>query len=134
MQIVSGKGSMSSLIIGSTDRTPEIEFTFGKLHIWGTYAPDEPYEFYKVLYDWIKIYSKSPAPLTFIEIGITHTRGFFMEYIESILQDLIYLNDDQHKVQINWYYSQNSISVKAGEHLSRVLEYPFNFVEVEELP
>jgi hypothetical protein len=122
---------MTRLYIERTERTPEIEFTFGKLRILGTYAPDEPYEFYYVLYDWLKIYSKSPAPLTVVEIGITHTRGFFMEYIESILQDLIYLNDEQYKVQINWYYSRNSISVKAGEHLSRVLEHPFNFVKVE---
>lgn len=124
---------MKRLYIEQTDRTPLIEFTYGNLRIWGIYAPDEPYEFYSALYDWLKSYSKSPAPLTVVEIGIIHTRGFFMEYIESILQDLIYLNDDQHKVTINWYYSVNSISVKAGEHLSRVLEHPFNYVEVEEL-
>ena len=93
----------------------------------------ESYEFYSLLHDWIKIYSKSPALLTVVEIGIIHTRGFFMEYIESILQDLIYLNDDQHKVQINWLYSSNSISVKAGEFLSRRLEHPFNIIEVEDL-
>jgi hypothetical protein len=124
---------MTRLYIEQTDRTPEIEFIDGKLRIFGIYAPDEPYEFYSVIYNWVKIYSKSPAPLTVVEIGIAHSRGFFLEYIESILQDLIYLNDDQHKVQINWYYSQNSISVKAGEHLSRVLDHPFNFIEVEEI-
>ena len=124
---------MTRLYIEKTDRTPEIDFTFGKLRIFGTYAPDEPYEFYSVLYNWIKIYSKSPASLTVVEIGITHTRGFFMEYIESILQDLIYLNDAEHQVTINWYYSPTSISVKAGEFLSRLLEQPFNMIEVEDL-
>ena len=99
---------MTKLYIEETDRTPEIEFTNGKLRIFGTYAPQEPYEFYSVLHDWIKIYSKSPAPLTVVEIGITHTRGFFMEYIESILQDLIYLNDEEHQVQLTGIIHQTA--------------------------
>ena len=79
---------MQKLYIEQTDRTPEIKFEYGKLRILGTFVPDDPYEFYSVLHDWIKIYSKSPAPETIVKLGLSYTRGFSMEYIEALLQEV----------------------------------------------
>ena len=124
---------MTKLYIDRTDTNPLVEFTDGKLRIWGTFVPENPYAFYSELHDWIKIYSISPVTETIVNVGIAYTRGFAMEYIEALLLEVILLNDDQHKVVINWYFSENSISVKAGEYLSWKLEHPFNFVEVEEI-
>jgi hypothetical protein len=124
---------MKKLYIEPTDRTPKIEFNDGHLLLWGTFVPDDPYEFYSVLHDWIKIYSIAPAVETVVEIGIAYVRGFAMDYVEALLQEVILLNDDQHKVIINWYFSANSISIKAGKYLSWKLEHPFVFLEVEDI-
>jgi hypothetical protein len=124
---------MTKLYINRTDRTPEINFEYGKLCIFGTFVPENPYEFYSELYNWIKFYSKSPATETIVNVGIAYTRGFAMEYIEALLQEVVYLNDEEHRVIVNWYFSPSSIDKKAGEYLSWKLEHPFNFVEVEEI-
>lgn len=122
---------MEKLYIERTDRTPLIEFTNGKLRIWGTIVPENPNEFYFPLYEWVKEYSISPAKETIIEIGIIYTRNSGMINIQKLLQELILINDDHHLVTINWYYWMNTIDIKAGEYLSRKLNYPFNFINYE---
>jgi len=124
---------MNTLHIEQTYRTPKIEFSVGKLRIWGTFVPENPAEFYSLLHEWIEKYSINPAPETVVEIGIMHTGGYWMPYIQKLLQELILLNTEQHKVIINWYYALNSISIKAGYHLSKKMNYTFNFLEVEEI-
>jgi len=124
---------LKKLYTEPTYRTPEIEFKYGKLRIWGTFVPVDPAGFYLPLFEWVKKYSLAPAPVTVLDIGIRYIRGYAMNYIKKLLHELILLNSDQHQVTINWYFATNSIDVKAGEYLSRKLDYPFNFVEVEEI-
>ena len=121
------------LYIKQTDRTPEIEFTFGKLRIWGTFVPVDAVAFYLPLIEWVKKYSNSPAPETIVDLGLTYIRGYAMSYIQKLLQELISLNNEEHQVIINWHFSANSIDVEAGEYLSKKLYHLFNFVEVEEI-
>jgi hypothetical protein len=122
---------MENLYIERTDRTPLIEFTDGKLSLWGTFVPEYPAEFYLPLHEWVKKYSTNPAPETILNIGIIYTRQNPMNYLQKFLRELIELNDDHHRVTINWFYCMNSIDKKAGEYLSRKLNYLFNFVEFE---
>jgi hypothetical protein len=124
---------MNTLYIEQTNRTPLIEFTDGKLRIWGTFVPVNPAEFGLPLLEWVKKYSTNPAPVTIVDLGLTYTRGYAMNYIEKLLHELIVLNDDHHQVIINWYFSPNSIDLKAGVYLSRKLDHSFNYVEVEEI-
>jgi hypothetical protein len=124
---------MNTLYIEKTDRTPEIDFSVGKLRIWGTFVPENPAEFYLPLHDWLKNYSIAPATETVVDIGIAYVRGYSMDYIEALLQEVIMLNNGNNQVLINWYFSADNISVKAGEYLSWKLEHPFNFVEIEEI-
>jgi hypothetical protein len=124
---------MGKLYIEQTSRTPLVEFTDGRLRIWGTFVAENPAEFYSPLHEWIEKYSTNPAQETIVEIGVLYTRGFAMSYIQKLLQELILLNNENHQVIINWYFSANSIDVKAGEYLSRKINYSFNFVEVEEI-
>lgn len=122
---------MNKLYIEQTDRTPEIEFSNGKLRIWGTIVPENPAEFFIVLNNWVKEYSISPPKETIVEVGIIYTRQNPINYLQILLKELIELNDDHHLVTINWYYCMNTIDVKAGEYLSRKLNYPFNFIDYE---
>lgn len=124
---------MRTLYIDHTTRTPKIRFSEGNLLIWGTFVPVDPLAFYLPLLAWVKQYSISPATETIVDIGIKYTGGFWMPYIEKLLQELIMLHNEQHKVIVNWHFSPDSIDVKAGEYLSRKLDHPFNFVEVEEI-
>ena len=127
------KQPIKKLWIERTSRTPEIKFKYGRLRIWGTFVPENPTEFCLPLQAWVKKYSIAPARETVIEIGVLYSRGYAMNYIKKLLQELIMLHNEQHQVIINWHFSANSIDVKAGEYLSRKLDHPFNFVKVEEI-
>jgi hypothetical protein len=122
---------MQKLYIEQTDRTPEIKFSYGNLSLKGTFVPVDPVAFYLPLLKWVSKYSIAPAPVTTVDIYLFYCRGYAMNYIEKLLQRIILIKTEQHQVIINWYYAPNSISVKAGEHLSKKLNYPFNYAEVE---
>jgi hypothetical protein len=124
---------LKKLYIEPTDRTPEIKFKYGKFRIWGTFVPIDPAGFYLPLHEWVKQYSLAPAPVAIVDIGLKYTRGYAMNYIQKLLQELILIKNEQHNVIINWHFSTDSIAVKAGEYLSRKLDHCFNFVEVEEI-
>jgi hypothetical protein len=122
---------MNTLYIDQTGRTPKIRFSDGKLLLWGTIVPVDPDGYYSQLQEWVMEYSVAPVKETIVDIGIEYVRGFGMSFIQKLLQELIMLNNDQHEIKINWYFSPDSIDVQAGKHLSRKLNYAFNFVEVE---
>ena len=124
---------MQKLYIEQTDRTPEIKFSYGNLSLKGTFVPIDPAGFYLPLHEWVNKYSNSPASVTIVDIGLKYTRGYAMNYLKKLLQKIILIKTEQHHVTINWYFSEESIDKKAGEYLSRKLDYPFNFVEVEEI-
>ncbi len=122
---------MEKLFIQKTTRSPEVNFAEGDLRLWGTFTQDDPISFYVPLHNWIRMYSMNPAPETTVHIAIHHTNGYWMPYIEKLLKAMILLQDDQHQVTINWYYSPYSIKQKAGQYLSKKYNHMFNFVEVE---
>ena len=70
-----------------TGRTPEIEFSDGKLRIWGTFVPEDPAEFYQLLHQWVMDYSTKPASETIVDIGIKYTGGFWMPFIQKLLKN-----------------------------------------------
>lgn len=127
------KKPIKKLWIEQTSRTPEIDFSDGKLRIWGTFVPVDPAGFYLPLHEWVKKYSLAPAPETIIDIFLKYTRGYAMCYVQKLLQEVILITNQQHNVIINWHYVPDGLNVKAGEYLSRKLDYPFNFVEFEEI-
>jgi hypothetical protein len=122
---------MQKLYLKQTDRTPEIKFSYGNLSLKGTFVPINPAEFYLPLLKWVRKYSIAPAPVTTVDIYLFYCRGYAMNYIHKLLQELILLHNEQHQIKINWHYCMNSIDVKAGEYLSRKLNFPFNFLEVD---
>jgi hypothetical protein len=125
--------NMKKLYIEPTDRTPEIQFNYGKLRMCGTFVPVDPDGFYLPLHEWIKKYSNAPASTTMVDIGLKYTRGYAMSYVRKLLQELILIKSDKYNIIINWHFSKQSIDVKAGEFLSEKLNYPFNFIVVEEI-
>jgi hypothetical protein len=122
---------MNTLYIDQTATTPKIRFSDSYLLLWGTFVPVDPLEFYLPLLEWVKEYSNAPAPETIVDIYLIYTRGYAMHYIQKLLQELIAFHDDQHQIIINWHFSPDSLDVKAGKHLSRMLKHCFNFVKVE---
>jgi len=124
---------LKKLYIKQTYRTPEIKFSYGNLLLKGTFVPIDPVAFYLPLLKWVRKYSIAPAPVTTVDIFLFYCRGYAMNYIHKLLQELISIKNEQHNVIINWHFSTNSIDVKAGEYLSRKLDHPFNFDKVEEI-
>jgi hypothetical protein len=72
-------------------------------------------------------------PETILHLGLTYTHGYSMNYIQKLPQEMILLNNEQHQVFINWYHAPNSSDVKAGEYLSKKVNYFFNFIDVKEI-
>ena len=62
---------MSNLIINDSIKTPTVVFDIaGILEIKGKSIPENSIEFYRPVFEWLDIYSQSPASKTELKISL----------------------------------------------------------------
>ncbi len=110
---------MQTLSIEATKYTPQIEFdpTQGVFNIKGKSYPENTFEFYEPLLQWIKNYFfgddfKKNATFNF-EITYNNSSSSKVFYdLFDILEEAI---DGGHQVNVNWYYDEdNEVALESG--------------------
>jgi hypothetical protein len=124
---------MENLIIPKTNKTPEIEFSVnGKLLISGRGMAVDPKIFHKPAVEWVDNYLKNPSSVTEISITLEYIQTGDVRIITEILRKCSSLSAKNHKVVINWYYEWGDDDQKEmGESLSRLINMPFNLIELD---
>ena len=123
---------MEPLIIQATDDTPEVIFDPQNniFKISKISVPEDAYEFYSPIIQWIKEYTKNPLPKTTIE--------FDLEYVNSasakqLIQLLLALEDLSKvaDVVIKWYYEAIDEDMQLlGKRFKNLADLNFEFVEI----
>ncbi len=123
---------MEALIIKSTEDTPEVIFDPDNniFKISKISVPEDAYEFYHPVIQWIKQYSLNPLPETVIE--------FDLEYVNSasakqLIQLLLALEDlsTKSEVKVKWLYEEIDEDMKMlGKRFKNLADLNFEFVEI----
>lgn len=109
---------MQSLIIAATQYTPDINLNAqtGILEIRGKSYPENTFEFYMPLMQWIEDYFNSTAAATTV---VNMEILYFNSSSSKLFFDLfdLFLNaSKQHSIEINWIYDkENESAEEAGE-------------------
>ena len=124
---------MENLIIESTKKTPEVNFTTdGKIRLSGRSIPEDASKFYETLYEWIYYYCQNPAETTIIDIDLEYFNSGSSKSILHILRALVDISKKDHKITINWYYEEGDDDImERGEYYESILEIKFNFIVTE---
>jgi hypothetical protein len=109
---------MENLNIEATQYTPDIAFDVsGKLSLKGKSYPENTFEFYAPVMDWIKAYfsnDASPKTLT-LDIEITYFNSSSSKLFFDFF-DLLDENKDDFEITVNWIYDEeNESALEAGE-------------------
>lgn len=125
---------MESLFIEKTKKTPEVNFRAdGNLKITGRSIPEDPSKFYDLLYKWICEYGNKPMPTTKFDVMLEYFNSGTSKALLHILRIVTDLAHKGHKIELNWYYETGDDDIyERGEYYSTILEFPFNFIEVEQ--
>ena len=123
---------MEPLIIQSAEDTPEIVFDPEQniFKISKISVPEDAYEFYHPVIQWVREYSKDPLPETIVE--------FDLEYVNSasakqLIQLLLALEDlsKENKLLIKWYYEAIDEDMQMlGKRFKNLADIEFEFVEI----
>jgi hypothetical protein len=112
---------MENLNIEATKFTPNILFDIsGKLSITGKSYPENTFEFYAPVMNWVKSYfenASSPREVT-LDIEITYFNSSSSKLFFDFFDFFNHLdkNRDHFDVTVNWIYDEeNEIAHEAGE-------------------
>lgn len=118
--------------IAPTKNTPEITLNpEGIIRIKGRSMIDNVIQFSKEMDIWVNKYICDPADLTCVD--------FYMEYLNtnnlilyiSLLKKIETVRLKNKKFLVNWYYDEGDEDIiEKGEHISSVVEVPFNFIMI----
>ena len=115
---------MENLTIKETTYTPEIHFDIeGTLSMKGKSYPENAFEFYEPVMDWIEKYFESNAKdKTVFSIEITYFNSSTSKVLFDML-DLFEENSSEHSIEVNWIYDKEDESSKeAGEDIDEDFE------------
>jgi hypothetical protein len=123
---------MEPLIIQATDDTPEVifdpqnkVFKISKISV-----PEDAYEFYAPIIQWIKEYSKNPLQKTIIEFDLEYVNSASAKQLIQLLLALEDLNK-YSEVLIKWYYEAIDEDMQLlGKRFKNLADLDFEFIEI----
>jgi hypothetical protein len=91
-----------------SSKTPEIHFnaSTGQLHLTGKSIPENAYEFYKILFDWLTIYIQSPAAYTEMIFRLSYFNSSSTEFILQLIKEMDKLHAFGKDVKVIWVYDE----------------------------
>jgi len=108
---------MENLIIDETKYTPKITLeTTGIINLIGKSYPENTFEFYTPMMDWIKEYFEtSVAEVTIVNMEIIYFNSSSSKLFFDFF-DILEENNEKFKIEINWIYDEeNESAQEAGE-------------------
>ena len=124
---------MENLLISSTKRTPEVDFsTEGRLKLSGRSIPEDPSKFYDQLFEWIFHYCQEAKDATTLDVALEYFNSGSSKALLHILRALVDVSDKGNHLSINWYYEEGDDDIlERGEYYESILDVKFNFIETE---
>ena len=127
---------MENLKIEGTKQSPLVDFNAetGKLELSGRSIPENSFEFYNPLLEWIGDYAQSPKDVTVLKVYLEYFNTSSSKYILEVLKKMKeVLKTDGAEVRIDWCYDEDDEEMmETGEDYEDVTGLEFEYHEVEE--
>lgn len=127
---------MENLKIEGTKQSPFVDFNAdtGKLELSGRSIPENSFEFYNPLLEWLMEYAKSPKEETVLKVYLEYFNTSSSKYILEVLKKLKDVaKADGAEVKVDWCYDEDDEEMmETGEDYEDVTGLDFDYHEVEE--
>ena len=122
---------MQPLLIAVGDSTPEVimDRIQNKFSITGISLPENVFDFYDPIIDWIKIYCNDPNPGTELHVNMSYFNTASSKIILEIIALFDSLSQKGKKVEIVWYYLEMDDDMRStGKEFESMLTVPFKYI------
>jgi hypothetical protein len=99
---------MEDLHIEEGKQTPKIVFQSGSLLIEGKSYPENSFEFYEPIIEWLDNYFSGDIPDTVIDFKMKYFNSATKQTIFDMFDIVADNSDSEERVTINWYYDKSS--------------------------
>ncbi len=127
---------MEHLKIEGTKQSPLVDFNaeLGKLELSGRSIPENSFEFYNPLLEWLGEYAKNPKEETVLKVYLEYFNTSSSKYILEVLKKLKeVLKVDGVQVKVDWCYDEDDEEMmETGEDYEDVTGLEFDYHEIEE--
>lgn len=127
---------MEHLKIEGTKQSPYVDFNAesGKLELSGRSIPENSFEFYNPILEWLMEYAKNPKKKTVLKVYLEYFNTSSSKYILEVLKKLKdVLKADGAQVLVEWCYDEDDEEMmETGEDYEDVTELEFEYKEIEE--
>ena len=126
---------MKPLKIDPTFNTPKVDMDpeKGTLLIEGRSIPENPGQFYELIFDWLKEYYEQTVDETLIEIKLEYVNSGSSKYILEFLRTISHFHHAGKSSKVQWYFEEEDESIEElGEHYQSLVDVPFTFHILEE--
>ncbi|HIC10310.1 MAG TPA: DUF1987 domain-containing protein [Campylobacterales bacterium] len=116
---------MRLMIKKETKFTPYIELDpeRGVVEIRGKSYPENSFEFYKPIMEWIENYFQSPQKLTKLNIELVYFNSSSSKFLFDLFEFLENRTGSESEIVINWIYDkENDMIEEAGQEFQA--EFP----------
>ncbi len=123
-----------SISIEPTQRTPRVILERGKIFITGRSLPENPYDFYLPIYEWILKYLNDCPKKTCIILGFELINTMSIKWIFTILREFGKTFDMPCQIKILWYYEVGDEEMCDLGHVIRTLvRFPLKVIKVSDI-
>ncbi len=108
---------MENLTIEATRYTPSVilDAENGFIKIMGKSYPENTFEFYKPVMEWLEEYFKNPQVNTVVKMEIIYFNSSSSKLFFDFF-DLLEENNDKSHITVHWIYdAENESALEAGE-------------------
>ena len=120
--------------IEATKYTPEIilDEEKGIIEIKGKSYPENTFEFYNQLMEWLEEYFENPVSKTIFNIELLYLNSSTSKFLYDLF-DYLEEKSEDNSIEINWIYDEeNEVAEEAGEDYKEDFEnLNFNLIAKE---
>ena len=123
---------MQNFYLKASKSTPEITLNpnTGLLTFIGRSTHEDPVVFYEPVIQWLKEYSKQPAPQTTLHINIDYFNTESSKCLLNVLKIIQHLSQTGNSITVKWEYEMDDDDMnEAGQDFSAIVKLPFQFIE-----
>lgn len=125
---------MDNLEISRTQSSPQVmaEVVTGKLHMAGDSYPENSFEFFMPIINWVNDYlALEEQPDLSLELNLLYLNTSSVKAMMDIFDLLEEAHDDGKEVAVNWYYdAENERIAELAEEFKEDCSFPFNIVQL----
>ena len=123
---------MEPLILKETEDTPEIIFNPQEniFKISKISVPEDAYQFYQPVLNWLKDYEQNPNPETVFDFDLEYVNTASSKQLIQIMLLLERINAKSN-VKVKWYFESIDEDMQSlGERYNKLVKVEFEFIEI----